>query len=147
MAYWYIWCCNFTKQMFSIYPSVYFALRHVALVVSTQVTFTSRVFMCDHRHNRPSYSISVLTLSTFNTNVLNVSSVDNMYLKYFKGVLVVAHYNDAIMSAMASQITSLAIVYSSVYRGADQGKHQSSASLAFVGEFNGDRWISRTKGQ
>ena len=36
------------------------------------------------------------------------------------------------MSAMASKITSLTIVYSSVYSGADQRKHQSSASLAFV---------------
>ena len=33
---------------------------------------------------------------------------------------------------MASQITSLTIVYPAVYSGADQGKHQSSASLAFV---------------
>ena len=36
------------------------------------------------------------------------------------------------MGAMACQITSLAIVYSTVYSGADQSKHQSSASLAFV---------------
>ena len=36
------------------------------------------------------------------------------------------------MSAMASQITSLMIVYSTVYSGADQRKHQSSASLAFA---------------
>ena len=43
-----------------------------------------------------------------------------------------AHYNDVIMSTIASQITSLAIVYSTVYSGADQRKHQSSASLAFV---------------
>ena len=42
------------------------------------------------------------------------------------------HYNDVIMSTMTSQITSLAIVYSAVYSGADQRKHQSSASLAFV---------------
>ena len=42
------------------------------------------------------------------------------------------HYNDVIMSAMASQITNLTIVYSSVYSGADRRKHQSSASLAFV---------------
>ena len=42
------------------------------------------------------------------------------------------HYNDVIMSAMASQITSLTIVYSTVYSGADLRKHQSSASLAFV---------------
>ena len=36
------------------------------------------------------------------------------------------------MSAIAAHITSLMIVYSTVYPGADQSKHQSSASLAFV---------------
>ena len=44
---------------------------------------------------------------------------------------LVCHYNDVIMSAMASQITSLTIVYSIVNSNADQRKHQSSASLAF----------------
>ena len=43
-----------------------------------------------------------------------------------------AHYRDVITDPMASQITSLTIVYSTVYSGADQRKHQSSASLAFV---------------
>ena len=42
------------------------------------------------------------------------------------------HYDDVIMDAIASQITSLAIVYSAVSSDADQSKHQSSASLAFV---------------
>ena len=42
------------------------------------------------------------------------------------------HYNDVIMSAMASHITSLAIVYSTLYTGADQRKHRSSALLAFA---------------
>ena len=42
------------------------------------------------------------------------------------------HYNDVIISKIASQITSLTIVYSIVYSDADQIKHQSSASLAFV---------------
>ena len=42
------------------------------------------------------------------------------------------HYDDFMMGPMASQITSLLIVYSTVYSGADQSKHQSSASLAFV---------------
>ena len=36
------------------------------------------------------------------------------------------------MAPMASQITSLTIVYSTVYSGAEQSKHQSYASLAFV---------------
>ena len=36
------------------------------------------------------------------------------------------------MCTIASQITSLTIVYSTVYSPADQIKHQSPASLAFV---------------
>ena len=40
-------------------------------------------------------------------------------------------YNDVIMSSQASQITSLTIVYSTVYLHADQRKHQNSASLTF----------------
>ena len=47
-------------------------------------------------------------------------------------VVLRLHYSDVIMGAMASQITSLTIVYSTVCSGADQRKHQSSASLAFV---------------
>ena len=42
------------------------------------------------------------------------------------------HYEDVTMSGMASQITSLTIVYSTVYTGAAQRKHQSPTSLAFV---------------
>ena len=51
-------------------------------------------------------------------------SINLSYIRY--------HYNDVIMSAIASQITSLMIVFSTVYSDADQRKHQSSASLAFV---------------
>ena len=47
------------------------------------------------------------------------------------------HYNDAIMGTIASQITSLTIVFSIVYSDTDHRKHQSSTSLAFV------RWIHR----
>ena len=55
------------------------------------------------------------------------------------------HYNDVIMSAMVFQITSLTIVYWAIYSGADQRKHLSPASLAFVrnspvtGEFPAQR--------
>ena len=51
---------------------------------------------------------------TISTNVLNT------------------HYDDVIMGAIASLITSLTIVYSTVYSDAGQRKHRSSASLAFV---------------
>ena len=43
------------------------------------------------------------------------------------------------MSAMASQITSLTVVYSIVYSGAHQRKHQTSASLAIVRGIH--RWL------
>ena len=49
------------------------------------------------------------------------------------------HYNDVIMSAMASKKTSLAIVCSTVCSGTDK-KHQSSASLTIVRGVAGDRW-------
>ena len=55
--------------------------------------------------------------------------------------------HDVIMTTMASPITSLTIVYWNVYSGADQRKHQSSASLAFVWGIHRDRRIPRTKGQ
>ena len=43
-----------------------------------------------------------------------------------------AHYSDVIMVTIASQITSVSIVCLTVSTGADQRKHQSSLSLAFV---------------
>ena len=46
--------------------------------------------------------------------------------------LCIHHYDDVMMDMMASQITSLTIVYSTVYSDAGQRKHESSASLAFV---------------
>ena len=59
------------------------------------------------------------------------------WVKFYTGscngcCLPPSHYNDVIMGTIASQITSLTIVYSTVYSDADQRKHQSSASLAFV---------------
>ena len=46
------------------------------------------------------------------------------------------HYDDVMMTMLASQITSLTVVYSIVYSGVNQRKHQSSASLAFVREIH-----------
>ena len=75
--------------------------------------------------------------------------------KYFHDwASFLSHYNDVIMVAMASQITGVSIVCSTVYSGGNQRKHQSSASLACVcvwggggggggggEEFTGDQWI------
>ena len=56
------------------------------------------------------------------------------------------HYGDVIMGAIASQITSLTIVYSTVYSDADQRKIKASRHWPLCGEFTGDRWIPRTNG-
>ena len=63
------------------------------------------------------------------------SSLIRSNAKKFNGAVAlmqISHYGDVIMGEIASQITSLAIVYSTVYADVDQRKHQRSASLAFV---------------
>ena len=50
-------------------------------------------------------------------------------------------------SAIYIKITRVSIVFSAVCSCADQRKYQISASLAFVRDFTGDRWIFLTKGQ
>ena len=86
----------------------------------------------------------------FKINLITLSIVDKKtgFQYQYQSVppmwKIIVHYNGAIMGAIASQITSLTIVYSTVYSDADQRKHQSSASLAIV---PGDRWIPRTNGQ
>ena len=58
----------------------------------------------------------------------------------------VLHYIDVIMDAMASQITSLTIVSSTVYSGANQRNIKALRHWPLWGEFTGDRWIPRKKG-
>ena len=54
-------------------------------------------------------------------------------------------YSDVIISAIASQITSLTIVYSAVY--SDQRKHQTSRHCFLYGELTSNRWIPRENGR
>ena len=49
------------------------------------------------------------------------------------------HYNNVIIGAIASQVTSLTIAYATVYSSADHRKHQSSASMASVRRIH--RWL------
>ena len=71
----------------------------------------------------PKYHGMYLLIPTINTATVSGTEVTEVLW---------IHYDDVTMSLMASQITSLMIVYSTVYSGADQRKHQSSASLVFV---------------
>ena len=65
--------------------------------------------------------------------VKSVKTFESLLLSYtFEALGSAIHYSDVILSAMASQITSLTIACSTVYSSADQRKHQTSASLTFV---------------
>ena len=69
------------------------------------------------------------------TKTFSVSNISNVKWEMtFPSILY--HYDDVIMTMLASQITSLTVVYSIVYSGVNQRKHQSSASLAFVREIH-----------
>ena len=59
---------------------------------------------------------------------------------------VFIHYSDVIMGAMTSQTARLTIVFSTIYSGADQRRHQSSTSLAFVQEIHRSPVNSPNKG-
>ena len=86
---------------------------HLLLIIIT--VFRYYVSLCRTRNYKRSNIIQILYRY----------SLYSLYRKY-------VHYNDVIMSAMASQITSLTIVYSNFYLVTDQRKHWSPASLAFV---------------
>ena len=74
------------------------------------------------------YFISPGSLKLQLSNSMRKSKQGQHYCEYQP----TAHYCDVIMGTMASQITTLTIVFSIVHSGADQRKHKSSVSLAFV---------------
>ena len=88
--------------------------------------------------SRPSYGVSIVRIWEKIDRIITAPHcIMNQIRKIIQPNQHVARHNcvqysDVIMDAMASQITSLTIVYSTVYLGADQRKHQCSASLAFV---------------
>ena len=88
------------------------------------------------------YKVSFLLLSYWNSvisNRYNLLLIRWRHWKWPTRPKNSRHYNDVIMGTMASQITSLTIFYSTVYSDADQRRHQSPASLAFVRGIH--RWI------
>ena len=65
-----------------------------------------------------------------NTNI-SLGWAHKQFITTIHTLFYFLHYSYVIMSVMASQITSLTIVYSTFYSSADQRKYQSSASLVF----------------
>ena len=62
---------------------------------------------------------------------------------FFPDLLITLRWHDIVMGMMASQITGISIVCSTVGLDADQRKHQSSMSLAFVKEIH--QWLGNSQ--
>ena len=82
-----------------------------------------REYVC--RFSRKSHYFCILGMSHLRTLTTCTSRMRVSYGLRF-------YYSDVIVGVMVSEITNLTFVYSTVYSGTDQRKHQSSASLAFV---------------
>ena len=107
------------------YDVIYLVLEHMALewlLLPTIPRFVIHQYLC------------AIPLSQFNIQ-------ETFWDKFLHAVLLLysCHYSDVIMSAMASQITCVTIVYSIGCWGADERKYQSLASLA------SDRWVPETR--
>ena len=60
------------------------------------------------------------------------SNAESVPVSWRHHVPIITYYSEVILNTMASQITGVSIVYSTVCSDADQRKYQSSASQAFV---------------
>ena len=114
------------KHLLHICSSQSFCIRLDIILFQQAVTFC-----INQIHFR--YS-SQPALELFNVSYRSLVLLQSMPTNYKRGTVSTTKFNsiDVIMGPMVSQIASLTIVYSTVYSSADQRKHQSSASLAFV---------------
>ena len=83
------------------------------------------------QHFTGSYYVYDITRKRGHVFIMSLQN-EGVAMEICKVVVMSPHYSDVLMGAMVPQITSLTTVYSTVYSGADQRNHQSSASLAFV---------------
>ena len=102
-------------------------IRSLVRTVSFEETFRHNFWICaSHRslswNWRPRYGV-FWTCS----RLMPLNSRDS----------VCSHYDDVIMNAIASQITSLMIVYSTVYSDADQVNIKAPRHWPLCGEFTG----------
>ena len=92
------------------------------------------VIICSLIHKTHIIQFQLLRIIASKTNVFCLGFIWLLALLLCNNIL--NHYSNVIMGTMASQITSLTIVYSTVYSDVDQRKHQISASLIFVRGFH-----------
>ena len=114
-------------------------MRYDERLISTKRGFSTRIAMgiCISIEEDSDMAAANICSISHNISIWFSFCIGHLWLYYsplWNGMmnLTTFHYNDVIIGAMASQITSLTIFYQTVYTGADQRTHQSSASLAFV---------------
>ena len=132
------------------------ALGHSCLKLNTQRQIINSKFV----HLESAYYKSIQVLSFFTLLVFNLYTIfifaerEYIYCKLFRLASQIAllfhfvtigpktnpqiwecHYSDVIMSAIATQITSVSIHYSTVGSGVDQWKHQTPRHWPLWGEF------------
>ena len=98
------------------------------------------------------HSLSITDESLITINIVCNVTVTKLIVVYIRRfdvlclMITTEHYTDVIMGAIASQITSLTIVYSLIQT---QIKENITAPRHWplCGVFTGDRWIPRTNGQ
>ena len=122
-------CVTFSKPKTSN-PSYSCVFRITSWNTWLELYGILNVFEIDHKFLHPKHVHALNTICIHCASLMRIrvniccSSIDD---DITAAALPAYHYNDVIVGAMASQITNLNIVYSTVSSGADQGKHQSSA--------------------
>ena len=134
------WDCSlgWTKGMFESLYHVEMLIVHVREQLSPRITAVKNMRWSYSKLRKVSFLFHYLWFTVIDElkrsrSCFAFCSVQINHQRSEKQPVTFCHYNDIIMGTMVSQITSLAIVYSTVYSGTDERKHQSSASRAFVG--------------
>ena len=119
-----------------------FQCRHCRVLRNTSIIpFVARSpSVCQVEICKMEWGSSIQTPENGPCLVQNLVYFDNcsQWNRFICQIFFMVHQIDVLMGAMASQITSLTSVYSDVYSCANQRKHQSSTSLAFVRRIH--RW-------
>ena len=107
-----------------------YVFAHWLLHCLTIVTTMYSAFPPTTRH----FSVRWFNTASFISTVLSIISTQWFKIVFdYDFQMHYRHYDDVIMGAMASHITSLMIVYSTVYSGADQSKHQNLRVIGLCG--------------
>ena len=119
--------CNFPLNRVYCCPYIVDGCMIQCIYISHRISSSQfEAFSCISRDLSPAVTLPIARSLGQNVVSEPVSGACHPFIHFL------SHYDDVIMNAIASQITSLTNVYSIVYSDADQRKHQSSASLAFV---------------